>query len=114
MHEEHPMALNQDLEHLDELRRRGVLSDEEFARAKERLLGTEAPPTHPPAVSALAAINALRRSRSDRWIAGVCAGLAQATGADAWVWRLLFALLFLCGGAGLLIYVLLWVFVPAE
>jgi phage shock protein C len=108
------MSLNQDLEHLDELRRRGVLTDEEFARAKERLLGTAAPSANSPAVSALAAINALRRSRGDRWIAGVCGGLARATEADAWVWRLLFALLFLCGGAGLLIYVLLWIFVPVE
>jgi len=108
------MALNQDLEHLDELRRRGVLSDEEFARAKERLLGSAAPSAGSPAVPVLAAINALRRSRGERWIAGVCGGLARATGADAWVWRLLFALLFLCGGAGLLIYGLLWIFVPVE
>jgi phage shock protein C len=62
----------------------------------------------------LAAINALRRARSDRWIAGVCGGIARATGVESWVWRLLFALLLLCGGAGLVIYVLLWVFVPSE
>ena len=105
------MALSDELERLDELRRRGVLSDEEFARAKARLLdGALTRPTAAP----LAALNALRRSRGDRWIAGVCGGLASATGADSWVWRLLFAILFFCGGAGLLIYALLWIFVPAE
>jgi phage shock protein C len=56
----------------------------------------------------------LVRSRRHRMIAGVCGGLAPATGADAWVWRLLFAILFFCGGAGLVIYLLLWIFVPAE
>jgi phage shock protein PspC (stress-responsive transcriptional regulator) len=56
----------------------------------------------------------LRRSRSDRWIAGVCGGLAKATAVESWVWRLAFALLLLCGGAGLLVYVLMWIFVPAE
>ncbi|QDL39706.1 PspC domain-containing protein [Rhodoferax sediminis] len=100
------MVLSEELDRLDELRRRGVLSDEEFARAKALLLGrSEAP---------LAALGALRRSRSERWIAGVCGGIAQATGTDAWVWRLLFALLFFCGGAGLGIYLLMWIFVPAE
>ncbi len=62
----------------------------------------------------MAALNALRRSIADRWIAGVRGGLAQATGADAWIWRLVFAALLLFGGAGLLIYLLFWIFVPSE
>jgi phage shock protein C len=33
---------------------------------------------------------------------------------EAWVWRLLFTVLFICAGAGLLLYVLLWIFVPSE
>ena len=45
----------------------------------------------------VAAINLLRRSRSDRWIAGVCGGIAVITGVDSWIWRLMFALLFLFG-----------------
>jgi phage shock protein PspC (stress-responsive transcriptional regulator) len=44
----------------------------------------------------------------------VCAGLAHITGLATWVWRLMFALLVLCGGTGLLVYVLLWIFVPEE
>jgi len=56
----------------------------------------------------------LRRSRSERWLGGVCGGLARATGVEAWIWRLLFALLTLFGGAGALVYLLLWLVVPRE
>ena len=106
------MALTDELAKLEDLHRRGALSDEEFARAKAHLLDGAATPdsTAGPA----AAINALRRSSGDRWIGGVCGGIGRATGIDSWVWRLLFALLLLCGGAGLVLYVLLWIFVPAE
>ncbi|MFC5499395.1 PspC domain-containing protein [Caenimonas terrae] len=104
------MALSDELNRLDELRGRGVLSDAEFERAKAQVLDG-APPLRP---APLAALNALRRSRTDRWIAGVCGGLAAATGAEAWVWRLLFALLALCGGAGVIAYLLLWIFVPQD
>jgi phage shock protein C len=103
------MTLTDELAKLQELRQRNALTDDEFARAKARLLNE--PPTTPPAV---AAINALRRSRSDRWIGGVCGGLARTLGLEAWIVRLLFTLLFLCGGVGLLFYVLLWIFVPSE
>jgi len=109
-HEDPAMTLSEELSRLHELHQQGALSAEEFARAKARLLG-EPGSSVPPVVNA---VNALRRSRSDRWIAGVCGGLAQATGAQAWVWRLLFAVLLFCGGAGLLIYALMWIFVPAE
>lgn len=103
------MSLSDELTKLHELHQRGAMSDDEFARAKARVLGGAADPDNP-----LSAINSLRRSRADRWIAGVCGGLAGATGLDSWVWRLIFALVALCGGAGLVIYVLLWIFVPAD
>ena len=32
----------------------------------------------------------------------------------AWVWRLVFALLVLCGGTGVLVYLLMWILVPLE
>jgi phage shock protein PspC (stress-responsive transcriptional regulator) len=109
------MALSDELTKLTDLHQRGALSDEEFARAKARLIDGQAAAQDAPAASqAVAAINALRRSRAERWIAGVCGGIAHATGVEPWVWRLLFALLTLCGGAGLLIYVLLWIFVPSD
>jgi phage shock protein C len=60
----------------------------------------------------LAGVNALCRSRADRWIGGVCGGIAKATGLASWVWRVVFTALALCGGSGVLLYVLLWIFVP--
>jgi phage shock protein PspC (stress-responsive transcriptional regulator) len=44
----------------------------------------------------------------------VCGGLGRSTGIESWVWRLLFALMLFVGGTGLLIYILLWLFVPSE
>jgi phage shock protein PspC (stress-responsive transcriptional regulator) len=105
------MSLSDDLSKLSELRASGALTEEEFARAKARLLDAERGPSSEPAV---AAVNSFRRSRSDRWFGGVCGGLARSTGMEAWVWRLLFTVLFICAGAGLLVYLLLWIFVPSE
>jgi len=106
------MSLSEDIDRLAELHQRGALSDEEFARAKSHLL--DAGKQAASGESWASAVNALRRSRSERWIAGVCGGLAQATGLEAWAWRLVFAALFFCGGAGLVVYLLLWFFVPSE
>jgi len=68
--------------------------------------------TRVPPFAGAAAVNQLRRSLTDRWLGGVCGGLADATGLAAWIWRLAFTLLALCGGTGVLMYVLLWIFVP--
>lgn len=54
------------------------------------------------------------KSDTDRWIGGVCGGLGEHTPVPSWVWRLLFTLLVMCFGTGLLIYVLLWIFVPRK
>jgi len=105
------MALADELSRLAELHANGGLTEEEFKRAKERLLNPEQARLNDPLASA---VNAFRRSRSDRWIGGVCGGLARLTGVEAWVWRLLFTALFICAGAGLLVYVLMWIFVPSE
>jgi phage shock protein PspC (stress-responsive transcriptional regulator) len=106
------MSLAEELNKLDELRSRGVLSEPEFQRAKQRLLDGPPPPLgQAPAVSA---INSFRRSPTDKWIGGVCGGLAKLTGIDSWAWRLILTVLFLFGGAGGLLYILLWIFVPAE
>jgi phage shock protein C len=112
------MALSDELDKLDGLRQRGVLSDEEFARAKARLLdalpGAGTGASLGTGATAAQALNGLRRSLADRWIGGVCAGMARATGVEAWAWRLGFVALSLWGGAGVLIYALLWLFVPSE
>src|ERR1043166_7778943 len=102
------MSLADELVKLDELRTRGVLSAAEFERAKAKLLQPH------DALPPVTAVNSFRRSVSDRWIGGVCGGLGQSTGIESWVWRLLFALLLFIGGTGLLIYVLLWLFVPSA
>lgn len=104
------MGLSEELGRLGELHERGVLSSEEFARAKARVLGAAPDATVP----AAAAINALRRSRDDRWLGGVCGGLARVTGFKSWIWRLLFALLVLCGGTGVVVYLLMWILIPAD
>ena len=56
----------------------------------------------------------MRRSSADRWVAGVCGGLAKATGVESWLWRLILTVLLLFGGTGAVLYILLWLFVPAE
>jgi signal transduction histidine kinase len=50
----------------------------------------------------------LVRSSDDRVVAGVCGGLAESLGADVSLVRLVFALLALAGGAGILLYLALW------
>ena len=109
------MTLAQELENLEQMHNRGALSDAEFAQAKARLL-------QPTAASATAAkprvgpsaLNGLRRSQSDQWLGGVCGGLSAFTGMDTWLWRLLFALMVVLAGTGLLLYVLMWILVPLE
>jgi phage shock protein C len=105
------MTLADEIERLAALHERGALSADEFAQAKARLiqsgplLGSEGP---------AAVMNRLRRSKADRWLGGVCSGLSKLTDVEPWVWRLAFTLLFLFWGSGLLLYILLWVFVPEE
>ena len=107
------MSLADELHKLDDLRTRGVLSDAEFQRAKQRLLDATGP--HPVSdVPVVAALNNFRRSSSDKWIGGVCGGLARLTGIESWAWRLILTVLLLLGGTGALLYILLWIFVPAE
>jgi phage shock protein PspC (stress-responsive transcriptional regulator) len=47
-------------------------------------------------------------------LAGVAGGLAEYTGVDPVVFRVLFAVLTLFGGAGLLLYLVGWLFLPDE
>ncbi len=57
----------------------------------------------------------LRRSREDRWVAGVCGGLGRFFGIAPGWFRLGFFLLLLPGGVpGLLVYFICWLVIPAE
>jgi phage shock protein C len=58
----------------------------------------------------------LRRSRRNRMIAGVVAGLADYLGINVTLARVLYVLLSVCSAAfpGILVYVLFWIFTPQE
>jgi phage shock protein C len=63
---------------------------------------------------AMAETRKLYRSRSNRQVAGVCGGLAQYFKLDATLIRILFVVLAVLGGSGLLLYVAMWIIVPIE
>jgi phage shock protein C len=54
------------------------------------------------------------RSIDDYMIAGVCGGLAKYFKIDSSLIRIIFVLLALSGGSGVLIYFVLWLVVPKE
>jgi phage shock protein C len=62
------------------------------------------PPVRPP----------LHRSSTDKMIGGVCGGLAEYSGIDSLLWRVGFVGLTVAGGAGLVVYLLLWVLMPPD
>ena len=67
--------------------------------------------TPAPSVPALG----FRRSRGDRWIAGVCGGIAASTGLDPNLVRVLAVLLAVFGHlVGLIAYLAAWALVPEE
>ena len=56
----------------------------------------------------------LTKSDRDKWIGGVCGGLGESSPVPSWAWRLLFVTLVLCFGTGILLYILLWIFIPSK
>jgi phage shock protein PspC (stress-responsive transcriptional regulator) len=54
----------------------------------------------------------LYRSQTQRMIAGVCGGLAEYFNVDATLMRVLFLLLAVFGGSGIVIYIVMWIIVP--
>ncbi|MCY1137476.1 PspC domain-containing protein [Actinoplanes sp. Pm04-4] len=56
----------------------------------------------------------LARPRDDRWVAGVCAGLARRFGVSPGVMRLIFVVSILLPGPQVLIYFILWALLPNE
>lgn len=59
--------------------------------------------------------HSLRRSRSNRVIAGVCGGLAEFFGISAFWFRLAFLIALLPGGVpGILPYLIMCLIVPSE
>ena len=56
----------------------------------------------------------LYRSRSNRQIAVVCGGLAEYFNMDATLLRVLFIVLAVLGGSGIVLYLAMWIIVPRE
>jgi len=111
------MTMADELQKLHTLHEQGGLTDVEFTLAKKRLI--EAQPEDPlPQVEKPSepgsSLRQLRRSQTDRWIGGVCGGLAEITGIPSWSWRILFVLTALLHGLGLVMYILLLIFVPLQ
>jgi phage shock protein PspC (stress-responsive transcriptional regulator) len=57
----------------------------------------------------------LRRSKSNRMIAGICGGLSEFFGISSFWFRLAFLIALIPGGVpGILVYVIMWMIVPSE
>lgn len=56
----------------------------------------------------------LYRSRNDSVIGGVAGGLAQYWHMDSTILRVVFLLVALFGGGGLILYIILWIAIPLE
>ena len=56
----------------------------------------------------------LYRSRTNRQVAGVCGGLAERFNVDVTLMRVLFIVLAIFGGAGIILYIAMWIVVPEQ
>ncbi|HYJ67803.1 MAG TPA: PspC domain-containing protein [Nocardioidaceae bacterium] len=56
----------------------------------------------------------MRRSRDDRYIAGVCGGLARYLNIDPVIVRVIMAALVVVGGVGIVIYLAAWLLAPED
>jgi len=56
----------------------------------------------------------LYRSKSNRQVAGVCGGLAEYFNLDPTLIRVLFVILAVLGGSGVILYLAMWIIVPKQ
>ena len=56
----------------------------------------------------------LVRPREGRWIAGVCAGIADRFGLSRGLVRLAFVISVVLPGPQVVVYILLWILIPSE
>ena len=109
------MGMTDELERLSALRDKGAITDTEYEQAKARVLDPRDPRAAPePARAVRARSPLLRRAAVDRWMGGVCGGIARITNTETWIWRLLFTAGLVFGGITAVLYALLWIFVPQE
>jgi phage shock protein C len=79
-------------------------------------MSTQGPPEPgPPGTEQPAAApRVVRRSRSERVVAGVCGGVGRYLGVDPVLLRIAFIILALANGLGVIAYVVAWVAIPEE
>jgi phage shock protein C len=56
----------------------------------------------------------LYRSRTNKVFGGVAGGIARSLNTDPAIVRLIFALMIIVGGGGILLYLILWIAIPEE
>ena len=71
-------------------------------------------PEGPPPSAGSGGPRVVRRSRSDRVVAGVCGGVGRYLGVDPVLLRIAFIILALANGLGVIAYVVAWVAIPEE
>lgn len=81
-----------------------VGAPEDFGSAKENA-GRDVGKKH---------IRNLRRSRTNRSIAGICGGLGEYLGIDPTLLRVVMFFLIFFGGMSLWVYIILWLLIPEE
>ena len=59
-------------------------------------------------------VKRLYRSKKERIIAGVCGGIGEYLGIDPTIVRILWVLLGLMGGSGIIAYIIAWIIIPEE
>lgn len=59
-------------------------------------------------------LSKLYRSESNRVLAGVCGGLGEYFDFDPAILRVIFVLITVFGGSGLLLYLILWIMIPTK
>ncbi|WP_457109732.1 PspC domain-containing protein [Marmoricola sp. URHA0025 HA25] len=79
--------------------------------------GRDTPPppqSPPPPAASHQDLDRLRRSTTNRYVAGVAGGLGRHFNIDPTIIRVLLVVLTFFGGAGLLVYAACWLFVPED
>jgi len=56
----------------------------------------------------------LYRSQTEKMIGGVCGGLGELLDVDPTIIRVVFVLLAMLGGHGILLYLILWLIIPPQ
>lgn len=56
----------------------------------------------------------LYRSTTDKMVAGICGGIAEYFDIDSTIIRLIWILLFIGAGSGIIAYIICWIVIPKR